>query len=164
MHCNCYQQRPISRRQMLLQCANGFGALALTALSAAEAAAQNPAPNHPITQLPNHPITHFRPRAKSVIFLFMDGGPSQVDTFDPKPRLEREHGQPIKMPVPPTQFDAVGKVLKSPWEFKHFGQSSIPVSSLFPHVSGCVDDLCVIRSMVAEHSEHTNANFFIHSG
>ncbi len=107
---------------------------------------------------------HFQPKAKSVIFLFMDGGPSQVDTFDPKPRLAREHGQRIKMDVPPTQFDNVGTVLRSPWEFRHRGASGIPVSDLFPYVGSCADDLCVIRSMVADHSEHTNANYFIHSG
>ncbi len=167
MHCNCYMKRPISRRDMLFQCANGFGALALAALVGEEQAHAYPKSNienrksiDPLT--PKQP--HFRPRAKSVIFLFMDGGPSQVDTFDPKPRLDLEHGQPIKMPVPPTQFDNVGKVLKSPWEFKQYGRSGTPVSSLFPHVATCVDDLAVIRSMVAEHSEHTNANFFIHSG
>ena len=73
-------------------------------------------------------------RAKSVIFLFMDGGPSQVDTFDPKPRLDREHGQPIKAKVQPTQFNNVGKVLKCPWAFRNRGESGIPVSDLFPHV------------------------------
>ena len=107
---------------------------------------------------------HFKAKAKSVIFLFMDGAPSQVDTFDPKPRLIQEHGQPIKMKVPPTQFDNVGTVLKSPWEFKKYGQSGIPVSDLFPNVATCVDDLAIIRSMVSEFSEHTNANYYLHSG
>jgi hypothetical protein len=68
------------------------------------------------------------------------------------------------MKVPRTQFDNVGNVLKSPWEFKNYGKSGIPVSDLFPHVGQCADDLCVIRSMVADFSEHTNANYFIHSG
>ncbi len=107
---------------------------------------------------------HFAAKARNVIFLFMDGGPSQVDTFDPKPRLAREHGQPIKMKVPPTQFDNVGKVLKSPWEFQQYGQSGIPVSDLFPHVATCVDDLAIVRSMTSNFSEHTNANYFMHSG
>src|SRR5205807_4937149 len=66
--------------------------------------------------------------------------------------------------VQPTQFDNIGNVLKSPWEFRRYGQSGIPVSSLFPHVATCVDDLAIVRSMVAQHSEHTNANYFIHSG
>jgi hypothetical protein len=94
----------------------------------------------------------------------MDGGPSQVDTFDPKPRLAQEHGQPIRMKVPPTQFDDVGTVLKSPWKFHNRGASGIPVSDLFPQVGSCADDLAVIRSMTADFSEHTNANYFLHSG
>ena len=161
MHCNHFGKRPFSRREMLQRCANGFGALALTSLlaeeeaRAAESRSRNPlAPQKP----------HFPAKAKSVIFLFMDGGPSQVDTFDPKPRLAKEHGQPIKMKVPATQFDNVGNVLKSPWEFRQYGQSGIPVSDLFPHVATCVDDLAIIRSTVADFSEHTNANYFIHTG
>jgi len=153
MHCNHFVNAPLSRREMLRKCANGFGLLALAGLLADEASAGAPRSR-----------AHHAPRAKSVIFLFMDGGPSQVDTFDPKPRLDREHGQPIKMKVPATQFDNVGNVLKSPWEFRRHGQSGIPVSSLFPHVATCVDDLAVVRSMTSEFSEHTNANYFIHSG
>lgn len=107
---------------------------------------------------------HHRPRAKNVVFLYMDGGVSQVDTFDPKPRLEKEHGQPIKMKVQPTQFDNVGAVQKSPWKFRRYGASGIPVSDLFPHVARRVDDLCVVRSMTSEFSEHTNANYFLHTG
>jgi hypothetical protein len=94
----------------------------------------------------------------------MDGGPSQVDTFDPKPRLTKEHGQPIKTKVAPTQFNDVGKVLQSPWKFKQYGQSGIPVSELFPHVAQHVDDLCIVRSMTSNFSEHTNANYFFHTG
>lgn len=149
---------PTTRREILRQAANGFGAAALAALMQ-ERSYGAPAVN-PIA--PHRP--HYPARAKSVIFLFMDGGPSQVDTFDPKPRLAMEHGQPIKMNVPPTQFDNVGTVLKSPWEFRRYGESGIPVSDLFPNVGSCADDLCVIRSMVAEHSEHTNANYYMHSG
>ncbi len=156
--------RPINRREMLSQAANGFGAVALAALlqDRAFGADQIPAA---ASQSPMGPRpSHFPAKAKSVIFLFMDGGPSQVDTFDPKPRLAKENGQKIKMDVPPTQFDNVGSVLKSPWEFKPYGKSGIPVSELFPNVGQCVDDLCIIRSMVADHSEHTNANYFMHSG
>src|SRR5579871_1683791 len=153
---------PKTRREMLIQAANGFGALALAALLHDPAygdalAAENGGP-----LAPKRP--HFPAKAKSVIFLFMDGGPSQVDTFDPKPRLEKENGQRIKMATPPTQFDNVGAVLKSPWEFRRYGRCGMEVSDLFPEVGQCADDLCVIRSMVAEHSEHTNANYFIHSG
>ncbi len=158
MHCNRFLDKPISRREMLSQCANGFGAVALASMLAGEAAADSR--TDPLA--PKKP--HFKAKAKSVIFLFMDGGPSQVDTFDPKERLIREHGQPIKMKVPATQFDNVGNVLKSHWEFKRYGKSGIPVSDLFPHVGSCIDDIAVVRSMVADFSEHTNANYFIHSG
>jgi Protein of unknown function (DUF1501) len=158
MHCNRFMPRPPSRREMLIRCANGFGAVALASLMA-DPAYSLESPN-PLA--PRQP--HFTPKARSVIFLFMDGGPSQVDTFDPKPRLDREHGQPINMKVPPTQFDNVGNVLRSPWAFKRYGQSGIPVSELFPHVATCVDDLAIIRSMTSNASVHTNANYFIHSG
>jgi hypothetical protein len=119
-----------------------------------------PQPGSALSQL----RPHFAPKARSVIFLYMDGGPSQVDTFDPKPRLDREHGQPIQAKVQPTQFNNVGTVLKSPWPFRQHGQSGIPVSDILPHTAQCVDDLAIIRSMVANFSEHTQANFFLHTG
>jgi hypothetical protein len=149
---------------MLRDCANGFGAVALAALLADEGLAAHPQQRDAQTiDLAPRP-SHYAAKATSVIFLFMDGGPSQLDTFDPKPRLAREHGQPIKMKIPPTQFNNVGTVLKSPWAFHPRGQSGIPVSDLFPHVAQCVDDLAVIRSVVAPFSEHTSANYFMHSG
>ncbi|MFO0880638.1 MAG: DUF1501 domain-containing protein [Gemmataceae bacterium] len=145
------------------RCANGFGAAALAALMADPAYGASPAPGVGRNPLAPRP-THFKPRARSVIMLFMDGGPSQVDTFDPKPRLDREHGQPIKMKVEPTQFNNVGMVLKSPWKFRPRGKCGMPISDLFPHIAECADDLAVIRSMVSNFSEHTNANYFFHSG
>lgn len=149
MHCRRFAPEPLSRRQMLLRCANGFGAVALSGLLAESAQSTSP---------------HFKPKVRNVIFLYMDGGPSQMDTFDPKPRLAREHGQPIRMKTPPTQFNNVGNVLQSPWKFQQHGQSGIPVSSLFPHVAQCVDDLAIVRSMVSNFSEHTTANYLLHSG
>src|SRR4051794_7848741 len=112
MPCNHFLNAPLTRREMLATCANGFGAVALAALLAEPAPGATPAPvgaGGTLTDL-HHPA-----RATSVIFLYMDGGPSQIDTFDPKPRLEREHGQPIGISVPATQFNNVGKVLRSPW-------------------------------------------------
>ena len=106
----------------------------------------------------------FPAKATSVIFFYMDGGPSQMDTFDPKPRLDREHGKPIAVKTHPTQFNNVGNVLKCPWKFRNYGESGIPVSDLFPNVGLCVDDLVIIRSMVSNFSEHTSANYFLHSG
>jgi hypothetical protein len=161
MHCHRFKTPPQSRRQMLAQCASGFGGVALAALLAEwPNGAASAGQVSPLTPRP----THFPPRATNVIFLYMDGGPSQIDSFDPKPRLDREHGQPIKMKVPATQFNNVGKVLKSPWAFRQYGQSGIPVSDLFPHVAGCVDELCIVRSMVSKFSEHTSANYFLHTG
>ena len=158
MHCNRFIPAPLSRREMLARCANGFGAIAFAGLfseNAQAAPAKDPfAPRPP----------HFPAKAKNVIFLFMDGGPSQVDTFDPKPRLAKEHGKPISMKVPPTQFNNVGAVLQSPWPFRRQGQSGLPVSDLFPNVGKCADDLAVVRSMISNFSEHTNANYFMHTG
>jgi Protein of unknown function (DUF1501) len=157
MHCGRFLLAPLTRRQMLRRCANGFGSVALAGLLAHESRAG--LRGEGVAGLP-----HMRAKAKNVIFLFMDGGPSQLDTFDPKPRLAKEHGQPIKMKTPATQFNNVGNVLKSPWAFRPRGQCGTPVSDLFPEVAQCVDDLAIVRSMTSEFSEHTNANYFIHSG
>jgi hypothetical protein len=145
---------------MLCQSANGFGAIALAALAADWSSRDSRAgPGRERTQQP-----HFTPRAENVIFLYMDGGPSQIDTFDPKPRLAREHGLPIKIKVPVTAERDVGRVMKSPWNFRKFGESGMPISDLFPHVARHADDLCVIRSMVSQFSEHSAANLLLHSG
>jgi len=159
MNHECNHQRPMTRRQMLTRAANGFGAVALTSLMAERAYGAKMVADGGILSDRHHPA-----KATSIIFLYMDGGPSQVDTFDPKPRLEREAGQPIGMKVPPTQFDDVGSVLPSPWKFRQYGESGTPVSDLFPHVATCVDDIAVVRSMVAQFPEHTNANYFLHTG
>src|SRR5579875_2351966 len=148
MHCGRFLGTPLTRRDMLWRCANGFGAVALAALLAEEGQSAD------ATRAP-----HFRPRAKSVIFLYMDGGPSQVDTFDYKPLLEKFHGQdPHKAigKLEPTQFANVGKVMQSPWKFRQRGQSGAWVSELFPHVAEVVDELAFVRSMTSEFSEHTN--------
>lgn len=149
---------------MLARSAMGFGALALNGILSSALGAgsnvQNPSASLPPTQS----RSHFPARAKNVIFLYMDGGPSQVDTFDPKPRLAAENGKPFGMKMEPTQFNNNGSTLASPWAFKQYGQSGIPVSDLFPHVGQCVDDLAIIRSMTSEFSEHTNANYFLHTG
>ena len=163
MHCCRFVKPPLSRREMLAQCANGFGAVALTALLGERAFGGNH-DSQTTTHSMKPRLTHHAPRATSVIFLYMDGGPSQVDTFDPKPRLDREHGERIKMKIPATQFNDVGTVMKCPWKFRQYGESGIPVSDLFPHVATCVDDLAIVRSMTSNFSEHTNANYFLHTG
>ncbi len=163
MHCRRFISPPISRRDMLARCANGFGAVALAALLGEEAYGADIAPKRDVDPMVPKP-SHHAAKAKSVIFLFMDGGPSQVDTFDPKPRLDREHGQAIKAKVQPTQFNNVGKVLKCPWKFRNRGESGIPVSDLFPNVGAHVDEMAIVRSMVSNFSEHTAANYFMHTG
>ena len=154
-HCQHYRQAPLSRREMLNHCAGGFGAVALAALSQDRAFGSTLATG-----------THFPVKAKNVIFLYMDGGPSQVDSFDPKPSLDKYNGQnPGQFfKVERTQFNNNGKVLASPWKFNQYGQSGIPVSDLFPNIAKCTDELAVIRSMVSEFSEHTFANYFLHTG
>src|SRR4051794_10630166 len=128
----------ISRRRMLQDCAGGFGSLALAALLAEESKADTP-PVAKVNPLAPRP-PHFAPRAKRVIFLFMKGGPSHVDTFDPKPMLQRDDGKPFPHAKPRVQFAETGMLLASPWKFRQYGQSGIEVSELFPHVAGCVDD------------------------
>jgi len=160
--CNHSNSRFGNRRDFLARAAGGFGALAFSALhpqrvfGAANAAASGNA-------ISPH-ATHYPGKIRNIIFLYMDGGPSQVDTFDPKPRLAAENGKPFGMKMEPTQFNSNGATLASPWEFKQHGQSGIPVSSLFPCVAQCVDDLAIVRSMTSEFSEHTNANYFLHTG
>ena len=149
---------------MLSQCASGFGALAFASLFAEQqAGAGSVGARNPLaTRSP-----HYAPRAKSVIFLYMDGGPSQVDTFDYKPLLAKYDGQnphEVIGDLAPTQFDAIGTVLASPWEFSQHGECGQWVSELFPHLAGVVDDLAFVKSMVSNFSEHTNANFFLHTG
>ncbi|MBL9127628.1 MAG: DUF1501 domain-containing protein, partial [Verrucomicrobiales bacterium] len=158
--CRLFAPSPVSRRDMLARCANGFGAVAAAALwhDRAYGAAPGAGPRASTLQ------PHFAPRARSVIFLYMDGGPSQMDTFDPKPRLAKDHGKPFAMKMEPTQFNDNGSTLASPWTFRPGGKSGLPVSDLFPHLRGCADSLCVLRSMVSEFSEHTSANYFLHTG
>jgi hypothetical protein len=94
----------------------------------------------------------------------MDGGPSQIDTFDPKSRLDKENGQAIPFETPTTVFNISNRILASPYRFKRYGECGAEVSELFPHLATCVDDMAIVRSMVADHSEHTAANYFMHSG
>ena len=159
MHCRRYGPRPLSRREMLRTCAGGFGGLALGALLNDQSFA---APS-PLAPKPSH----FPAKAHHVIFLYMDGGPSQVDTFDHKPMLAKYDGQDPRQAMgqlEPTQFNNIGRVMKSPWKFQQYGESGIWVSDLFPHLTRHVDDLCVIKSMVAPFPEHTAANYFLHTG
>lgn len=147
-----------TRRQLLQTTACGFGHTALLALlqsGTASAASVSPLSVKP---------THFRPRANNVIFLFMHGGVSHIDTFDPKPKLDAMHGQPLPFKQP-LQFSAnVRNLLRSPWRFRRYGESGLPVSDLFPHVARHMDDICVIRSMKVEQVDHGGAILQLHTG
>ena len=164
-HCGNFLHRPLTRREMLGRCATGFGVVALSGLLGDKAfggvlkGAMDPATTPWAVRPP-----HYSAKARNIIFLYMDGGVSQVDSFDPKPRLTKEHGQPFKMKMEPTQFNNNGSTLGSPWQFKNYGQCGMPVSDLFPHIGQCADDLALVRSMTSEFSEHTNANYFLHTG
>ncbi|MBK8094059.1 MAG: DUF1501 domain-containing protein [Verrucomicrobiaceae bacterium] len=148
------------RREMLRESCAGFGMLALQGLLAGEAAASAvPVANPMAAKRP-----HFTPRAKRIIFLLMKGGPSQVDTFDPKPLLDRDHGKPPPFALPRVKFAQTGNLLRSPWKFRQYGQSGLPVSDLFPHVAQCVDDLCIIRSMHGTNPAHGGALLKLHTG
>src|SRR5438128_1481475 len=126
----------LSRREWLRASSLGFGYLAWAALQAEQCRAETRAP-------------HFAPRAKNVIFLFMDGGVSHVDSFDPKPELDRRDGQKIGQWKPTPKSQSVNPTRawkKSPWTFAQHGDSGLPVSALFPHLATCIDELCVIRA------------------
>jgi len=162
--CQRYLAQPISRRELLSQSAQGFGAVALSTMLAQSGSAFASSGNSSSLAART---THLPAKAKSVIFLYMDGGPSQVDTFDPKPTLDKYDGRPpheVIGKLEPTQFANIGKILKSPWKFRQYGESGIPISDLFPHIGTCADDLAVVRSVVAPFSEHTFANYFLHTG
>ncbi len=134
----------LSRRQWLRQSACGFGQIALMGLMASEVKAdRDGVVSGPLAPKPSH----FAPQAKRVVFLFMHGGVSHVDSLDPKPRLVELNGQPLPMTKPKFEFAPTGNLLASPWKFQRYGQSGIEVSDLFPQIGSCVDNICVIRSM-----------------
>jgi len=148
--------RRYSRREWLARSGGAFGLLALADLLSAEsppAAGEAERVAHPYAvRPPHHPA-----RAKRVIFLYMPGGPSQLDLFDPKPRLQRDHGKPLPFEKPKLERTKTGNLLASPWNFSRHGQSGIEVSELLPYTASCIDDICVIRSMVADNINHTGA-------
>ena len=152
--------RPMSRRRMLQTCSTGFGAVALHALLAETA---RPGEN----DLPQGAAlgkTHHRAKAKRVIFCFMSGGVSHVDSFDPKPRLKKDHGKPMPGKVERTMFNNNGNIMASPFDFAPAGKCGMPVSTMFPHIAKVADELALIRSMTSPVNEHAQANFFMHSG
>src|SRR3954468_17172431 len=155
------EDRFLTRRQMLQRCGMGMGALALGNLLAQSGFAQS-APGDAINPLAvKNP--QFPGKAKRVIHLFMNGGPSQVDTFDPKPMLEKYAGKNLPTPNLKTER-RTGAAMPSPYKFKKYGQNGIEVSEIFPHVAQHVDDLCVIRSMQADVPNHEPSLLLMNCG
>ena len=152
-----------NRRSLMTAGATGIGSIALLDLLARCDAGQPSA-----AAAPNRPLAakepHFTPRAKRIIFLFMHGGPSHVDTFDHKPELTKQDGKPLPFDKPRIQFAQTGNLLKSPWGFKQYGQSGAWVSDLFPNVGQCVDDITFIKSIHGSNEAHGGALLKIHTG
>jgi hypothetical protein len=146
----------LNRRQMLGRFACGFGLLPLADLLAREARAEG----NPLAARP----PHFRPRAKRVIFLFMSGGPSHVDLFDPKPRLARDNGKPLPFEMPKLMRTKTGNLLASPFKFARHGACGMEISELLPNLARRADDLCLIRSMVADNINHNGACLQMNTG
>ncbi|MEZ6089185.1 MAG: DUF1501 domain-containing protein [Pirellulaceae bacterium] len=147
-----------SRRQMLSSSACGFGSLAfmdLFARQASVAAADRASVS---------PETHHRATAKRVIFLFMHGGPSHVDTFDYKPRLQADDGKDLPYELPTTQLDAKLKLMASPWKFQRHGDSGLWCSELLPHTARHMDDLCIVKSMHTRGQSHGQAVSMLNTG
>ena len=149
-----------SRRRLLQQSACGFGSLALGDLLAA---------GRPVTgRLAGDDLRprlpHFAPRAKRVVFLFMHGGPSQVDTFDYKPLLQRDHGKPLPFAKPRVTFAETGNLMRSPYAFRQHGASGQWVSEIFPHIAGVVDKLCFLKGLHGSNDAHGGALLKIHTG
>src|SRR4051812_11174946 len=162
-HWGNLHDRPMTRRGLLRTAGAGFGNLALTGLLAEEShiAARGASPgSDPLSPRP----PHFAPKAGRVIFLFMPGGPSQVDTFDYKPLLHRDHGKPLPFAKPRVVSSETGNLLRSPWRFRRHGESGAWVSELFPNLATAVDDLCFINSMHGSNSRHGGALLELHTG
>jgi len=157
-HWNSYLNKTLSRRDLLRSSSAGFGSLALAGLLGQETA--QAATTDPLAVK----VPHFPARAKRVIFLFMHGGPSQVDTFDYKPLLKRDHGKPLPFARPKVVSSETFNLLQSPWAFKQYGQSGAWVSDLFPETAKCVDEMCFIKSMHGSNSRHGGALLELHTG
>ena len=147
-----------TRRRLLRSTAVGFGQLALTALLGQETQVATVAKTH------SPGLPPLLPRARRIVFLFMKGGPSHVDTFDPKPLLDRDHGKPLPFDLPRVTFAQQGNLLNSPWRFARHGESGLPVSELFPHIARQVDDLCILRSVYGTNPAHGGASLKLHTG
>ena len=154
------QTESLTRRELLRRTGCGFGSLAMAALLNDDAARAAEGQSADATDPMAVKRTHHAAKAKRVIFLFMPGGPSQIDTFDPKPQLTKDDGKPS----PKLYLGQQRSLLASPWKFQRYGESGLDVSELFPHTAQCVDDLCVIRSMVTDDPNHPGGCLLMNTG
>ncbi|MBV9123641.1 MAG: DUF1501 domain-containing protein, partial [Planctomycetes bacterium] len=153
----------LTRRELLCRSGMGFGLLGLAGLFASEGTlfGQTETTTFANPLAPKTPP--FPARAQRVIHLFMNGGPSHVDTFDPKPMLDKYHGQPL--PSGPLRTERkTGGAFRSPFQFRKYGQSGIEVSEIFPHVASCIDDIAVVRSMHADVPNHEPSLMLMNCG
>ena len=159
-HKNQLEEMFMTRRQLLNRMGNGFAALGMAGMIGEQTAHAEDARNlNPLA--PKKP--HFAPKAKRVIFLFMNGGPSHVDTFDYKPALEKYHGQPLPYSNLATERKT-GTVYKSPFGFKKYGQSGLEISDIFPNIAKLADELCVVKSMRADVPNHEPSLLLMNCG
>ena len=157
----------VTRRQLLQRTACGFGHVALLGLTASDALAASvthgktaDAAANPLAPKP----CHHRPRAQRVIFVFLHGGVSHVDSFDPKPKLTEMDGKPLPFEKPKFNFATTGNLLASPWKFHPYGESGIEVSDLFPEIGRAIDHFCVVRSMNGNQVAHGGGCLQLHTG
>src|SRR5262249_27977014 len=151
------QSQPMTRRELIFHAGAGFSCLALASLLDRDGLlAATPDDKKRVNPLAPKP-SHFQAKAKSVIFLFMYGGVSHVDTFDPKPDLTRHHGKPMNKGKVDVFFGNPGNLMASPYKFKKHGQCGTEVSELYPRLAQKVDDLCLLRSVYTTSNNHSPA-------
>lgn len=149
---------PLTRREALKKFATGLGMAGLAAAAGRPLSAA-PVEGNPWTPKP----PHFAPKAKHVIVVFLQGGLSQVDSFDCKPMLDKYDGKPLPYETPRTEF-ATGNLMRSPFSFKKYGQNGIEVSELFPHMAGIIDEFCIVRSMISDIPNHGPSVLMMNTG
>src|SRR6266567_8473805 len=150
---------PFTRRDALRKFATGFGMTAFASVAGQPLAAAAESTGNPWT--PKAP--HFAPKAKHIIVVFLQGGLSQVDSFDCKPMLDKYDGKPLPYETPRTEF-ATGALMRSPFTFRKYGRNGIEVSEIFPHMAGIIDEFCIVRSMISDIPNHGPSVLMMNTG
>src|SRR5436190_4372136 len=148
---------PFTRRDALKKFATGFGMAGFASMASPLAVAETA--GNPWTPKP----PHFAPKAKHVIVIFLQGGLSQIDSFDYKPLLDKYDGKPLPYETPRTEF-ATGNLMKSPFAFKKYGKNGTEVSELFPHTARIIDEFCIVRSMISDIPNHGPSVLMMNTG